>query len=636
MADPEIKKLLGLVLDIMSLRSTHHCSQKLYKGVMTSFKNSGYMQPSEGASLEKNAQTVPKAKKFMEKLGMGINVYMYHLCSNHKCSHIYRNETRDLEVCPCSGCGAPRYKSGGKKLPVRKMFYLSIHDWLLDICNNPALQEMLVWHSSERPIDKEWATDVYDGEVRKTFLSDEQMAAGNKSMAIATSLDGVSPFERANYSFWPIGFSCLNLPPWIRLLMEFTHIAYIIPGPHNEGLEGGSEEEWDDDAQEQGWTNHPHLEDQTLFDRLLLAAGEVEEEDDLGEVDDLIEDLSDVAEDSDESSLYSEAGDTEDEDSENEDQQQQQRAPQPPNNQGYEGMQQPVYTGAKLTVMEVVFFLLQFKRTAMIGKTDIDSLIKFMSRFLLPDDNILPASEHMFKKVLKVPSWDEKQRHVCDRQGCVGYTWDNLPRKQWDAHKDDTRRRCYQPRFIQCYKGGKRQLKPFNWVIELGVEDAIQDMFQDVTWSAERGKARDMGEGSYWTSPECNRMVEKLEEKAIDFTSQKNSTYDLLLDWEEPYNSVAYSVGILGIRNKSFRVGAAALQLTHDKQLQRGLQASRNKHSPLMTQDAKDRSFKAMGSKGASLPNCMLSYCDYNNLFIVPVAHSLLFGVVASFVAHIF
>eukprot|EP00798_Chlamydomonas_sp_ICE-L_P014369 gene14369-20370_t len=197
MADPEIKKLLGLVLDIMSLRSKHHCSQKLYKGVMTSFKNSGYMQPSEGASLENNAQTVPKAKKFMEKLGMGINVYVYHLCSNHKCSHIYRNETRDLEVCPCSGCGAPRYKSGGKKLPVRKMFYLSIHDWLLDICNNPVLQEMLVWHSSERPIDKDWATDVYDGEVWKTFLSDEQMAAGNKSMAIATSLDGVSPFKRA-------------------------------------------------------------------------------------------------------------------------------------------------------------------------------------------------------------------------------------------------------------------------------------------------------------------------------------------------------------------------------------------------------------------------------------------------------
>eukprot|EP00798_Chlamydomonas_sp_ICE-L_P017330 gene17330-23639_t len=55
-----------------------------------------------------------------------------------------------------------------------------------------------------------------------------------------------------------------------------------------------------------------------------------------------------------------------------------------------------------------------------------------------------------------------------------------------------------------------------------------------------------------------------------------------------------------------------------------------------MTQNAKDRSFKAMGSKGASLPNCMLSYCDHSNLLIVPVAHSLLFGVVATFVSHIF
>ncbi len=50
-------------------------------------------------------------------------------------------------------------------------------------------------------------------------------------MAISTSLDGVSPFKRGAYTFWPIGFTCLNLPPWIRLKMECTHIACIIPGP---------------------------------------------------------------------------------------------------------------------------------------------------------------------------------------------------------------------------------------------------------------------------------------------------------------------------------------------------------------------------------------------------------------------
>lgn len=50
-------------------------------------------------------------------------------------------------------------------------------------------------------------------------------------MAISTSLDGVSPFKRGAYTFWPVGFTCLNLPPWLRLKMECTHVACIIPGP---------------------------------------------------------------------------------------------------------------------------------------------------------------------------------------------------------------------------------------------------------------------------------------------------------------------------------------------------------------------------------------------------------------------
>eukprot|EP00798_Chlamydomonas_sp_ICE-L_P009243 gene9243-16393_t len=73
------------------------------------------------------------------------------------------------------------------------------------------------------------------------------------------------------------------------------------------------------------------------------------------------------------------------------------------------------------------------------------------------------------------------------------------------------------------------------------------------------------------------------------------------------------------------KVGDKRLQLSHDEQLQRGQRVV------MELEDA-----KTAGCKGLCVLPLILPYVDYNNFFIVPAAHALLYGVVKSFVQHMF
>ena len=52
------------------------------------------------------------------------------------------------------------------------------------------------------------------------------------------------------------------------------------------------------------------------------------------------------------------------------------------------------------------------------------------------------------------------------------------------------------------------------------------------------------GGGGYWSSPEAQRM--RLE--VPKFGDKTASGYDILLDWMQPYKSVAHTMGVIGIR----------------------------------------------------------------------------------------
>jgi len=175
----------------------------------------------------------------------------------------------------------------------------------------------------------------------------------------------------------------------------------------------------------------------------------------------------------------------------------------------------PLYPGATIRLVEVLFFLLQFKRSKNVGKSGFDALIKFMKQFLLPPNNILPGSLHMFVRVLEVETWDSFERHVCDREGCVGYAFDYVPRKDWYKIEQEKCRYCEGPRFVTVRRGGRMVMQPYKYFVYLGVESAIRDLFQDTAWAAQRGQSRDMRCGSFWSSPECSRVVEYLREHGI-------------------------------------------------------------------------------------------------------------------------
>jgi hypothetical protein len=179
--DPEMQKVAGLVKELMSVRSSFSHSQPSYAATVSAVVNSGFLSPRAATTLKKHGGTVPKGLKFMEDLGLGVKMYTYHLCSDTSCPHIYRNETKDLDHCPHLDCAKPRYKENrdakGTLLPHRKMFYLSIHEWLEWLKNHPGLAKggALRWHSDRSTPSDGTQQDVYDGQLWKEFCDDPQM-----------------------------------------------------------------------------------------------------------------------------------------------------------------------------------------------------------------------------------------------------------------------------------------------------------------------------------------------------------------------------------------------------------------------------------------------------------------------------
>ena len=81
----------------------------------------------------------------------------------------------------------------------------------------------------------------------------------------------------------------------------------------------------------------------------------------------------------------------------------------------------PLYVGARIRLVDAIFFLLKMKFTARLGNSVLDSLIHSLANFFLPPGNILPPTLHLCKRVLEVDKWDAKERHVCDNETCKGH-----------------------------------------------------------------------------------------------------------------------------------------------------------------------------------------------------------------------
>ena len=74
--------------------------------------------------------------------------------------------------------------------------------------------------------------DIYGTKLWGLFSGDPQMVRSSLAFALTACTDGASPFKRGKYTFWPVVFTCMNLPAWLRFTLAATHLAMIIPGPY--------------------------------------------------------------------------------------------------------------------------------------------------------------------------------------------------------------------------------------------------------------------------------------------------------------------------------------------------------------------------------------------------------------------
>ena len=136
----------------------------------------------------------------------------------------------------------------------------------------------------------------------------------------------------------------------------------------------------------------------------------------------------------------------------------------------------------------------------------------------------------------------------------VGSLFDQVPKNKWKQHADDKCQHCQGLRFNKKLRNGKEILEPRSWYIDFNLDEQWRDLFTSEQFCQERGRNRSQAEGSYWQSAEAERLRAFTEEHQMAPSGSQQlhsdfSAFQIGIDWLEPWNSVAYSVGLALIRN---------------------------------------------------------------------------------------
>jgi hypothetical protein len=95
-------------------------------------------------------------------------------------------------------------------------------------------QNLAKW--ANRHVNGDILADIYDGEVWKTFKSDDTLfftpELADSNLGIMINLDWFQPFDRTIYSTGVIYGVICNLPREIRFRQENMLILGLLPGPH--------------------------------------------------------------------------------------------------------------------------------------------------------------------------------------------------------------------------------------------------------------------------------------------------------------------------------------------------------------------------------------------------------------------
>ena len=231
-----------------------------------------------------------------------------------------------------------------------------------------------------------------------------------------------------------------------------------------------------------------------------------------------------------------------------------------------DNMHEPIYAGARLTVLQACFLAMHEKREGRIRDGVFDRQCRVNKEVLMPKQNLYPGSVYLMRKVLGCEEVDDISIHMCVN-GCQA--WEHVPRREWKHHADD---RCANPlcrsaRFVRQVNGTLRPQKEFFY---MGLQRAIQHQFCIPEFRDFRGVARpESGRytNEYYASPECARLHEAAginmvcsgdvdaasdEEREVLTAQwqlyQDTSVWDLGMDFFQPYQTRAYSIGLILLR----------------------------------------------------------------------------------------
>ena len=136
-----------------------------------------------------------------------------------------------------------------------------------------------------------------------------------------------------------------------------------------------------------------------------------------------------------------------------------------------ERLHDPVYAGAKLTLIQCCYLWLSMKLEGNVRDGQFDREARVMHDVMLPQPNIFPPSFYLFRQIIGCEGVQDFECHSCPKD-C--HSWGPLPQNQWAAHEHDVCPKCSSERFKRVGMGNSSKLTPQKVGIEGQAWDRIK------------------------------------------------------------------------------------------------------------------------------------------------------------------
>ena len=213
---------LQVTLDALEMKSENKWTDASFNKNMQFF----HERLPEGNTLP---TSIEEAKKVVCPLDLPH--VKYHACVND-CA-IYRGEYEDRTTCPV--CGQGRYKSRGKKVPQKVVWYFYITPRLQRYFVDPKEAKLMQWHAErekpeEDPEKGRILTHPSDASQWQELDAVANFGGDARNVRLGMSTDGLNPFDNqsSTHSTWPVFVWPYNLPPWLCTKQKYIHMSILI------------------------------------------------------------------------------------------------------------------------------------------------------------------------------------------------------------------------------------------------------------------------------------------------------------------------------------------------------------------------------------------------------------------------